>query len=233
MHKSRRKQLFILDISKRKQLGKGKKYYVVWAGHNPGVYDNWNDCLKQTKNFPAAKYKSFKTRDEAHDAFLDPFSKHIGLASKTKKGVKGQQDLSKFGDKIISNSISVDAACSGNPGLMEYRGVHTISREEIFRQGPHKDGTNNVGEFLALVHALALLKKIGKDTPIYTDSRTAMAWVRNKKVKTTLTKNARNENLFDMMDRAIIWLKSNTYKNPIVKWDTKNWGEIPADFGRK
>jgi ribonuclease HI len=214
-------------------LAKRKKYYVVWAGHEPGVYDNWNDCLKQTKNFPAAKYKSFKSRDEAHDAFLDPFSKHIGLASKSSKVIKGQQDLSKFGNKIISNSISVDAACSGNPGIMEYRGVHTVSREEIFRQGPHKDGTNNIGEFLALVHALALLKKLNKNTPIYTDSRTAMAWVRNKKVKTTLTKNTKNQNLFEMMDRAIIWLKSNTYTNQIIKWDTKNWGEIPADFGRK
>ena len=214
-------------------MAKGKKYYVVWAGHIPGVYDNWNECLKQTKNFPAAKYKSFKTQDEAHDAFLDPYSKHVGKDSIASKKAKGQQDLSKFSDKIISNSISVDAACSGNPGIMEYRGVHTISREEIFRQGPHQDGTNNVGEFLALVHALALLKKKGYSTPIYTDSKTAMAWVRNKKVKTTLKKNTKNANLFDMMDRAISWLKTNTYTNPIIKWDTKNWGEIPADFGRK
>ncbi len=210
-----------------------RKFYVVWAGHVPGVYDNWNECLAQTKNFPAAKYKSFKTRDEAHSAFLDPYTKHIGSTSKAKSALKGQQDLSKFGDKIISNSISVDAACSGNPGIMEYRGVHTVSREEIFRQGPHRDGTNNVGEFLALVHALAMLKKMGKNTPIYTDSKTAMAWVRNKKVKTTLKKNANNANQFDMMDRAIKWLQSNTYSNPILKWDTKNWGEIPADFGRK
>jgi ribonuclease HI len=214
-------------------VAKGKKYYVVWAGHQPGVYDNWNECLKQTKNFPAAKYKSFKTRDEAHDAFLDPYSKHVGNKSSTTKDPKGQQDLSKFADKIISNSIAVDAACSGNPGIMEYRGVHTISREEIFRQGPHKDGTNNVGEFLALVHALAMLKKRGLNTPIYTDSKTAMAWVRNKKVKTTLKKTDRNANLFDMMGRAVTWLEANTYTNPIIKWDTKNWGEIPADFGRK
>ena len=214
-------------------MAKGK-FYVVWAGHTPGVYDNWNDCLKQTKNFPAAKYKSFKTRDEAHSAFLDPYSKHVGKAAVSRSKPKGQQDLSKFGNKIISNSISVDAACSGNPGLMEYRGVHTVSREEIFRQGPHKDGTNNVGEFLALVHGLAMLKKHNQpNLPIYTDSKTAMAWVRNKKVKTTLKKNARNANLFELMDRAIEWLKTNTYSNPIIKWDTKNWGEIPADFGRK
>lgn len=214
-------------------MAKGKKYYVVWAGHEPGVYDNWNECLKQTKNFPAAKYKSFKTRDEAHSAFLDPYTKHIGLAKKSTSKPKGQQDLKAFGNKIIANSISVDAACSGNPGIMEYRGVDTMSREEIFKQGPYKDGTNNIGEFLALVHILALCKKMGKTTPIYTDSRTAMAWVRNKKVKTTLKKTKHNAILFDLIDRALNWLNTNTFDNKIVKWDTKNWGEIPADFGRK
>jgi len=216
-------------------VAKGKKFYVVWAGHEPGVYDNWGDCLKQTKNFPAAKYKSFKTRDQAHDAFLEPYSKHIGKssASSSRAKVKGQQDLTKFGDKIIHNSISVDAACSGNPGIMEYRGVETMSRREIFRIGPYKGGTNNVGEYLALVHGLALCKKKGTSIPIYTDSRTAMAWIRNKRVKTTLKKTAQNAILFDLMDRATQWLHDNTYSNPIVKWDTKNWGEIPADFGRK
>jgi len=216
-------------------VAKGKKYYVVWTGHEPGVYDNWGDCLKQTKNFPAAKYKSFKTRDAAHDAFLEPYSKHIGNSSKSYSGpkVKGQQDLTRFGDKIIANSISVDAACSGNPGIMEYRGVETMSRKEIFRIGPYKGGTNNIGEYLALVHGLALCKKKNTSIPIYTDSKTAMAWIRNKKVKTTLKMTKQNAILFELMDRATQWLHDNTYDNPIIKWDTKNWGEIPADFGRK
>lgn len=136
--------------------------------------------------------------------------------------------------KIVSKSISVDAACSGNPGIMEYRGVKTISGDQIFHRGPFKNGTNNIGEFLALVHALALLKKKNReDLAIYTDSKTAMAWVRNKQVKTTLKRTKDNKELFELVERAIIWLKKNTYSTQIIKWDTSNWGEIPADFGRK
>jgi ribonuclease HI len=136
--------------------------------------------------------------------------------------------------EILKNTWSVDAACSGNPGAMEYRGVITDTGQELFRQGPFKKGTNNIGEFLAIVHALALLKKLGDSNRIiYTDSRTAMAWVRNKKVKTLLKKEAANEDIFDLIDRALKWLASNTYSNKIIKWETKRWGEIPADFGRK
>jgi len=211
-------------------LAKGKKYYVVWKGHLPGVYDNWNDCLKQTKNYPDAKYKSFSTQDDAHSAFLDGHTAHVGKKS---KNTAVDKSINKFSSAIIKNSIAVDAACSGNPGIMEYRGVHTVGAEEIFRQGPFKDGTNNVGEFLALVHGLALLKKNNSQIPIYTDSRTAMAWIRNKKVKTTLEKNNENAVIFDMINRALSWLKNNTYTNQIIKWETKKWGEIPADFGRK
>ena len=131
-------------------------------------------------------------------------------------------------------SICVDAACAGNPGTMEYQGVDTNTKRRIFYQGPFKDGTNNIGEFLALVHGLGYLKKYGHDTvPIYTDSTTAIAWVRNKKAKTTLLKTPRNAILFDLVARAEQWLKTNTYKNPIIKWETEKWGEIPADFGRK
>lgn len=42
---------------------------------------------------------------------------------------------------------------------MEYRGVDTKTRKQIFIQGPFEEGTNNIGEFLAIVHGLALLKK--------------------------------------------------------------------------
>ncbi|MEM6724723.1 MAG: RNase H family protein, partial [Bacteroidota bacterium] len=133
----------------------------------------------------------------------------------------------------IKHSLSVDAACSGNPGLMEYRGVDTKTGEEIFRMGPFQHGTNNVGEFLALVHGLALLKKQGLSMPIYSDSKIAMGWVAKKKCKTKLDRITVNEKLFQLIERAENWLKANTYNTTILKWDTKNWGEIPADFGRK
>lgn len=208
-------------------MAKSKKYYTVWAGHMPGVYDSWEACQRQIKNYPAAKYKSFKTRKEAEKALSDSYNAHVGKSAGSIKSINPNHK------SIIKNSISVDAACSGNPGIMEYRAVYTDSKKEIFHQGPFKDGTNNIGEFLALVHALALAKKLNNNTIIYTDSKTAMSWVRNKKVKTTLTQNSNNAVLFDLIDRAILWLKNNTYTNEIIKWDTKNWGEIPADFGRK
>ncbi|MEE1214072.1 MAG: RNase H family protein, partial [Bacteroidaceae bacterium] len=126
----------------------------------------------------------------------------------------------------------VDAACSGNPGPMEYRGVHIPSGKEVFRFGPIQ-GTNNIGEFLAIVHALALMQQKNISMPIYSDSVSGMAWVRNRKAKTTLSRTAQTEQALDLVARAENWLRTNQVQVPILKWDTENWGEIPADFGRK
>ncbi len=207
------------------------KFYVVWVGVNPGVYDSWADCQKQIKGFPNAKYKSFKTKEAAQAAFKDSAMDHI-FKKQSKKTAKPQYH--NFLEEIVHNSISVDAACSNNPGIMEYRGVITTTGEELFRMGPFQEGTNNVGEFLALVQALAYLKKIGKENiNIYSDSRTAIAWVRNKKTKTTLKQTPANKDIFTLLQKASNWLLQNEVKTKILKWDTEKWGEIPADFGRK
>lgn len=131
-----------------------------------------------------------------------------------------------------NQALCVDAACSGNPGPMEYRGVHIPSGKEIFRFGPIQ-GTNNIGEFLAIVHALALLKQKGLSMPIYSDSISGMAWVRNRKAKTTLEYNEKTAQALDLVRRAERWLRENTLTVPVLKWNTEEWGEIPADFGRK
>jgi ribonuclease HI len=134
---------------------------------------------------------------------------------------------------IIPESLSVDAACSGNPGIMEYRGVETGTGREIFHVGPFNPATNNIGEFLALVHGLALLKQQNLELPIYSDSTTALAWVRKKKCNSKLERTNTNQEVFDLIQRAEKWLRLNDYKNPVLKWETERWGEIPADFGRK
>ena len=166
-------------------MAKKQKYYVVWDGVEPGVYDSWVQCQEQIKGYPNAKYKSFKNRQEAEEAYHGSnYEDNI-----TKKGAAIKVDFEKYKDEIEKDSISVDAACSGNPGIMEYRGVWTTDGIEIFRVGPFRNSTNNIGEFLALVHGLALLKKLDRpNTTIYSDSRTAMSWARNKKVKTLLKK---------------------------------------------
>ena len=210
-------------MSKRKN-----KYYVVWVGVNPGIYTSWADCEAQIKGFPNAKYKAFKSASQAEAAFKDSSTNYIG-----KEITKNKASLLTNAD-INMRSIAVDAACRGNPGDLEYRGVVTKTGQEIFKVGPFKHGTNNIGEFLAIVHGLAFLQKSGKDEIIiYTDSKTAMAWVRNKKLKTTLESTAVNQKLFQTVDRALNWLKENEFRVPIIKWKTKEWGEIPADFGRK
>ena len=136
-------------------------------------------------------------------------------------------------EAAINEAVAVDAACSGNPGPMEYRGIYLRTGKELFHFGP-VHGTNNIGEFLAIVHALALLKQKGlDDMPVYSDSVNAQIWVRKKKCKTTLVRNAETEYLHGLIARAEAWLRNNDYKNPILKWPTEEWGEIPADFGRK
>ena len=221
------------------------KYYVVWAGHHPGVYDTWEDCQEQIKNFPGARFKSFSSAAAATEAYrmgvaeedsadLTRLLDGAGAARESRK--KGRATSAPHymdNPEVNIDAWAVDAACSGNPGPVEYRGVELMSGRELFRIGPLQGGTNNLGEFLAIVQALALQDKMGITKPIYSDSVSGMAWVRNRRIKTTLTENAVNAPLFNLLRRGIHWLNTHSWKAPIMKWDTPRWGEIPADFGRK
>lgn len=201
------------------------KYYVVWAGRETGIFSEWEDCKKQVQGYEGAKYKGFPTQEAAKSAYDNSYWEFVG--NKQKPVFRG---LPK---EVFRESLAVDAACSGNPGLMEYRGVDVQTGEELFRQGPYEEGTNNIGEFLALVHGMALLKQQGKEKIIYSDSRNAILWVKQKKCKTKLKQTQKNKAIFELIARAEKWLDENTYTAPILKWETQKWGEIPADFGRK
>ena len=202
-----------------------EKWYVVWKGIEPGVYRTWSECKQQIDGFENARYKSFETQVQAVEAYRSDSRNYLG--NKKTTGFRNNPN------SIITDSLAVDAACSGNPGKMEYRGVYTETGEEIFHIGPFEESTNNIGEFLALVHGIALLKKQNSNIPIYSDSVNAIKWVKNKKCKTRLTPCEANEPVFDLIHRAEKWLNENTYSNLIFKWETNEWGEIPADFGRK
>ncbi len=210
---------------------KKKKFYVVWQGRIPGIYTSWPDCQAQVKDFQGAKYKSFESEEEAKKFFSAGYEVyrqvHPIVPGTMPNFFTGKES------KPILESLAVDAACNMVTRVMEYRGVDTKTKKVIFHQGPFKNATNNMGEFLALVHGLAYLKQIGSNMPIYSDSITAIAWVRQKKHKSTVVPNEENAVLFDMMVRAENWLRTNTFSNPIIKWNTPLWGEIPADFGRK
>ncbi len=215
---------------------KKQKFYVVWVGRVPGIYVNWADCKSQIDEFPNAKYKSFESLEKAEEAYVSGYANYIasGKTQSFSDLLKQCVDNIPVGKPSIgTEALAVDAACSHNPGVMEYRGVYLKDNSQIFHAGPFQLGTNNIGEFLAIVHGLALLKQRGSEMPIYSDSANAISWIRQKKCKTNLVKNNKTEHLYNLIERAENWLKNNDYHNPIRKWQTESWGEIPADFGRK
>ncbi|MEZ4857431.1 MAG: ribonuclease H family protein [Flavobacteriaceae bacterium] len=212
-------------------MAKKEKFYVVWYGNPAGIFGSWKECQLSINGVKGAQYKSFETFAEAKTAYHKDYKDYKGKGEKKKKTLS-TEDLKKIGEPNLY-SISVDAASSGNPGKMEYRGVDTQTKQQLFHQGPFEQGTNNIGEFLAIVHGLALLKQKNSDRFIYSDSKIAMGWVKKKKCNTKLPLSAKNKPLFELISRAEAWLKNNSYTTKIVKWETRAWGEIPADFGRK
>ena len=210
-----------------------KKYYVVWVGIEPGVYDNWEDAAEQVLTFPGAKYKSFPSMSEAVRAFRGDDAKEGETLLQMLEHQRPVINYEAF-PEIDTAAIAVDAACSGNPGEMEYRGVEVATGREIFRKGPFPQGTNNIGEYLALIHALALCGQQGDTSRvIYTDSVTAMKWLRGRHSRSKLPLTPETQPLLAILARADAWIATHTPRNPIRKWETSIWGEIPADFNRK
>lgn len=203
------------------------KYYVVWKGRKTGIFTSWAETEQQVKGFLGAEYKAFGTRTEAESAFQSGYEAYKGKPSSLGKWKAASV-------KPVIPSVCVDAACSGSPGKLEYRGVFTESADELFRVGPFPDGTNNVGEFLAIVHALTWMVKHEAQLPVYSDSQNAISWVHMGKCRTRLNHTTRNAPLFVLIRSAENWLAENELRDDaVLKWDTELWGEIPADFGRK
>jgi ribonuclease HI len=211
-----------------------QKFYVVWVGHRPGIYTSWPECQTQVNHVNGAKYKSYSSRAEAEQAYREGWKGHWGGGPQAEPANKAQPAaVSSLHEEIDYDSLSVDVGTKGNPGPIEYRGVDTQTGEVVFAKGPISKGTNNLGEFLAIVHSLAYLKKAGSKKTVYSDSRTALKWVRDKRVATTLERDASTKEVWDLVDRAIQWLQTNEYDNKVLKWQTQEWGEIKADYGRK
>ncbi|MFD2703895.1 ribonuclease H [Salibacterium lacus] len=197
-----------------------KKYYVVWKGRKPGIYESWPECEKQVKGFAGASFKSFPSKREAEQAFQDGRS-------------AASEPSAAPGSSYIEESISVDVGSHGNPGFVEYKGVHTKTGEVVFAHPGIEKGTNNLGEFLAVVHALRYLQEKNSDMPVYSDSDTAILWVKRNKANSSLARTGETEEIWKLVDEAEEWLRRNKPSNRILKWNTKAWGEIKADYGRK
>ncbi len=210
-----------------------RKFYVVWEGLAPGIYDTWDEARAQVEGFRGARYKAFNTIEEATAAFRGSYEDQASLLIALANRQPAMVNTADF-PEIRTDAIAVDGACAGVPGPMEYRGVEIATGRELFRVGPYPGGTNNIAEYLALIHALALLDKQGdRTTPVYSDSRTALSWLRRRRANTTLAPGPDNQVVFTLLDRANRWIATHSPANPVLKWQTDVWGEIPADFGRK
>lgn len=215
------------------------KYYVVFKGHNPGIYEDWEETKLQVSGFPGASYKGYNTVEEATEAYrnftaaedMEDIMKMMDAAVKETKDSNG--NVSRDNPEVDWDAWAVDASCRKNPGPMEYRGVELKTGKVIFQRGPYEDGTNNIGEFLALVHAMALMTQRGEYHNIYTDSETAMKWWKRRNPNTKLKPTSKNARIFDLMARAKVWINTHQFPAKVMKWQTERWGEIPADFGRK
>lgn len=214
-------------------MAQNRKFYVVWEGRAPGVYDSWEECEAQVTGYPGARYKGFGSQTDAVAAFRGDDKSQLDIIRAIGAHRPDIINYSAF-PEIRLDAIAVDGACAKNPGPMEYRGVMVATGEEVFHIGPLDGGTNNIGEYIAIIHAASLFKRRGDTTtPIYSDSRTALSWIRRGRSNTTIKPDSHNSRVIELLRRADAWLAANRIANPIIKWDTERWGEIPADFGRK
>ncbi len=207
-------------------MSRNAKFYVVWKGRKTGVFSSWEECAAQVQGFTGAQYKSFTSRLAAEQALKGKYVTQVGKPVSSGDWLFAAQPP-------VAASVVVDAACSGSPGRMEFQGLDLQTGKELFHRGPFRNGTNNVGEFLAIVQALMLLEKKKSTLPVYSDSKIAIGWVKKKRCNTNLAADETNRVLFELINEAEDWLDEHKIPNPVLKWDTRAWGENPADFNRK
>ncbi len=164
-----------------------KKFYVVWAGHQTGVFTDWATCSKQVLGVAGAKYKSFPTREEAEVAFKNgPSQKSATPGNRTEGSTPDSNPTDKKSSSSVTRSVTkpvspnaintwsvqeiatltddtliyTDGGCEPNPG-------EAGSGLAIYRNGKidelwyglyNPNGTNNTAELNALLQALLIAK---------------------------------------------------------------------------
>ena len=219
-----RKVAFISPSANCMASHKSPKRYVIRKGKKVWIFDSWGETQVLVSGFSDAKYKSFPTLASAEKALEEGWEKYYQ---------KSIPNIPTNDVPYFSTAIVVDAAHSSATGVMEYQGINLAAQQQIFYfKSPV--GTNNIGEFLAIVHGLQWLKKEHKsDYVIYSDSKIAIKWIQLKTCKTNLIFAYENKELFALIQEAEEWLKGQTVDTQILRRDTSKWGENPADFGRK
>ena len=213
------------------------KVYIIFAPLEwKGIYYTWEDCkgaLDRCRG-QGHSFSSFKKLTDAQEALR---CGTLRSYKEKKAKTKAWLDPALPADcRVQLPCLVVDAACSGYPGPVEYRGVVLPEEYEAFRCGPYVSGTNNIGEYLAIVTGLRWLEQNTLSFPLYSDSRCAIGWVKghgncNSHLETI------GPELTDLVARAERWVHSSPNSRKLTqrvrKWETVRWGEVPADYGNK
>ena len=227
-------------------------HYVVWVGRKPGIYLSWAETERQTKGFSGAKFKGFPLLIQAQQALQEgPDGNAPSASFSAPVSMKMDSGASSASDSVQASKkpsygrprapyLAVDAAYSHKTKLVEWRGVLVTAtgQKEVFRSKPYDGGSANVGEYLAIIEGIEWIgnnMQIGSYLPIYSDSLNAQSWVRRKAHASTVSAC---DAIKQMLAKADSLLQAGLYglvkkSNPIFDWKTSQWGEIPADFGRK
>lgn len=195
------------------------KIYLVEV--TPGEYKefhSWPACqaFVKGKNVP---FGSGVTRDEALEKVARSRAYIDKNGSKTTKAAAPVGAPPREG-------ICSDAGTHGNPGPCEYQVCDLKGKVlEHKKLGVH---TNNYAE-LAGIGAMLQYAAINGITKCWTDSQIAIGWIASGRLGPTVHER-------DVILRMVTEIQTILRKNPkleLLKWHTKKWGEIPADFGRK
>ena len=147
------------------------KFYAVAKGRKTGIFTSWPQAEQQVKGFAGARYKSFKTREEAKAFLENPVyragAKKSNASAAPKKGPAPEETTPE--NAVI---VYTDGGAIGNPGPGGY-GV-------VFQDGRQFSGgfgmtTNNRMELMAVIVALEALRESLEKEPspviLHSDSR--------------------------------------------------------------
>jgi ribonuclease HI len=140
--------------------------------------------------------------------------------------------------------ICVDASTRGNPGISQYQIVDLDGKvKKVLSKKFYS--TNNIAEFIGLCHAVHYCFENGDDN-LFTDSMTALSWVKNGRINSNMARNRMTNAAWVMVGKSMNFIKQfkfDDHKQALIredgkavfltKWFTSEWGEIPADFGNK
>ena len=186
--------------------------YAVWQGRRTGIFTKWEEARAQIDGYPSPGFAAFLSRAEAE------------------RELEERRRLLAPAGPPPEAGIAVDAACAGAVGPLEYRGIDLRTGETVFAEGPVDAGTNNLGEFLAIVRALEMLDRQEVSGPIWSESDVAIAWVGEGRHRSSVKPTDRNRELRRRLCRAELFLVDAPAPADVRRWRSDAWGAIPVEF---